>query len=76
MNIITFLKTHIPSFEDEFVQSESEREMENAPASARRSAGRVISSIGVSADEISTNDLSTLDLSLMNGWNATDGTYD
>jgi hypothetical protein len=36
MNIITFLKTHIPSFEDEFVQSESEREMENAPASARR----------------------------------------
>lgn len=40
MNIITFLKTHIPSFEDEFVQSESEREMENAPASARRRGSR------------------------------------
>lgn len=36
MNIFAFLKNHIPSFEDEFVQSESERAIENAPANARR----------------------------------------
>lgn len=35
MNIFGF---NIPSFEDEFVQSDSERVMENAPTSAR---GRV-----------------------------------
>lgn len=38
MNIFGFLKSHIPSFEDEFVQSENERALENAPASER---GRV-----------------------------------
>lgn len=40
MNILAFLKNHIPSFEDEFVQSESERAVENAPASARRGGSR------------------------------------
>jgi hypothetical protein len=45
MNIFAFLKNHIPSFEDEFVQSESEREMENAPASARRGRSRKVSHI-------------------------------
>lgn len=39
MNIFGFLKSHIPSFEDEFVQCESELSLENAPASAR---GRVL----------------------------------
>lgn len=43
MNIFGF---KIPSFEDEFVQSDSERVMENAPASARRGGIRGASSKG------------------------------
>lgn len=38
MSFFGFFKNPLPSFEDDFVQSESERVLENAPASAR---GRV-----------------------------------
>jgi hypothetical protein len=43
MNIFGF---KIPSFEDEFVQSDSERVLENAPASARRGGSRKACSKG------------------------------
>ena len=33
---MSFFGFNIPSFEDEFVQSDSERALENAPVSARR----------------------------------------
>ena len=39
MNIFGF---KIPSFEDEFVQSDSEQALENAPASARRGGSRKV----------------------------------
>lgn len=42
MNIFAFLKNNIPSFEDEFVQSDVERATENAPANARRRGCRNI----------------------------------
>jgi hypothetical protein len=34
---------NVPSFEDEFVQSDSELALENAPASARRGGSRKVS---------------------------------
>jgi hypothetical protein len=51
MSILNFFKKHIPSFEDEFVQSESEQAVENAPASSRRRGSRVATHIICPAEE-------------------------
>ena len=53
MNIFGF---NIPSFEDEFVQSDSERVMENAPASTRRGGSRKVPHVEGEPESIEEKD--------------------
>lgn len=56
MSIRNFFKTHIPSFEDEFVQSDEERAIENAPNSTRRGSSRNVPHIGSDPESIEEKD--------------------
>lgn len=56
MNIFAFLKNNIPSFEDEFVQSDVERATENAPDRTRRGRSRKVPHIEGEPESIEEKD--------------------